>query len=202
MPASDGSSALELADRLEFDALVLDIGLPHLDGFAVTRTLRAGGSPIRILILTARDTKDDVVHGLDLGADDYLVKPFSFPELIVRLQVLQRSVGPRARCASLTIDPIHGKVARNNIPILLTRVEFVLLLSLSQAGGKTVPRQQLMESVWGKESHIPSNSLDVLVNALRGKLDVPFNSKLISTVRGIGYRLLDDNCRAFDEVVQ
>jgi DNA-binding response OmpR family regulator len=132
------------------------------------------------------------VRGLDLGADDYLVKPFSFPELIARLQALHRprSVG---RSAALEFDPARLTVLRNNLTIELTRTEYLLLRSLAQAEGTTVTRVRLMESIWGNANLMPSNSLDVLVNGLRAKVDAPFDLKLISTVRGVGYRLLDQH---------
>lgn len=198
MPASDGQAALELATRLDFDALVLDIGLPQRDGFAVTQALRAEKRSVSIIILTARDTEDDVVRGLDLGADDYLVKPFSFPELIARLQALHR---PRAfgRCAALEFDPARLTVLRDNITIHLTRTEYLLLKLLAQAEGTTVTRLQLMESIWGNTNLMASNSLDVLMNGLRVKVDAPFELKLISTVRGIGYRVLGQRCGVLSE---
>jgi DNA-binding response OmpR family regulator len=190
MPAPDGEAALELATRLDFDALVLDVGLPHRDGFAVTLALRAENPSVGIIILTARDSEDDVVRGLDLGADDYLVKPFSFPELIARLQALHRTRS-FGRYTALKFDPARLTVLRDNITIELTRTEYLLLRSLTQAEGTTVTRLRLMESIWGNANLVPSNSLDVLVNGLRAKVDAPFDLKLISTVRGVGYRLLD-----------
>src|ERR1700728_507380 len=198
MPASDGQAALELAARLNFDTLVLDVGLPQRDGFAVTKALRAESRSVGIIILTARDTEDDVVRGLDLGADDYLVKPFSFPELLARLQGLHRtrSFGRRA---GLRFDPARLTVLRDNINIELTRAEYLLLRSLAQAEGTTVTRLGLMQSIWGNATPMPSNSLDVLMNGLRAKIDTPFGFKLISTVRGVGYRLLDQHRGALSE---
>jgi DNA-binding response OmpR family regulator len=190
MPASDGQAGLELATSFSFDVIVLDIGLPQLDGFNVTQALRMRNKTVAILMLTARDAEDDIIRGLDLGADDYLIKPFSFPELIARLQAVARTTQARDVQAQLVLDPARLMVTRENTPIQLTRTEFLLLSSLTQVPGQPVARQSLIESVWGKEHPISANTLDVLVNALRGKLDAPFHSRMIQTVRGIGYRLL------------
>lgn len=193
MPASDGRNGLELATAFEFDVIVLDIGLPFVDGFDVTRALRKQNKTVAILMLTARDTEDDIIHGFDQGADDYLIKPFSFPELIARLRAVSRTNQLHATQGKLVLEPARLTVTRDNMQIQLTRTEFLLLSSLTQFSGRPVTRQNLIESVWGKQQLIPPNTLDVLVNALRGKLDTAFQSKMIQTVRGIGYRLLTES---------
>jgi len=193
MPASDGQAGLELATAFGFDVIVLDIGLPLMDGFNVTHALRMQNKTVAILMLTARDAEDDVIRGLDQGADDYLVKPFSFPELIARLQAVSRTNQEHPAQGQLMLDPARLTVKRDNLPIQLTRTEFLLLSSLKQVAGQPVPRQSLIESIWGKQQMIPSNTLDVLVNALRGKLETSFHARMIQTVRGIGYRLLTES---------
>lgn len=200
MPASDGQSGLELATGFSFDIIVLDIGLPHLDGYDITRALRAQEKAARIIMLTARDTEDDIIRGLDLGADDYLIKPFSFPELLARIQALARPALGSGAHTQLALDPARLTVMRNNTAIQLTRTEFLLLSSLTEVAGRPVARHQLIESVWGKQHSVHSNTLDVLVNALRAKLDAPFASKLISTVRGTGYCLrLEETYKAAED---
>ena len=189
MPASNGEAGLELAINFAFDVIVLDIGLPCRNGYDVTIALRAQKKSVPILMLTARDTEDDIIRGLDLGADDYLIKPFSFPELVARVHGLARLSRRESSATSLVLDPVWLTVRRDRTVIQLTRAEFLLLASLNQRAGEPVARQSLVESIWGTEQPIHSNNLDVLVNALRGKLDGPYRTKMILTVRGVGYRL-------------
>jgi DNA-binding response OmpR family regulator len=191
MTAADGETGLEIATAYQFDAIVLDIGLPRLDGYALMRTFRTRGRLTPVLMLTARDTEDDMIRGLDLGADDYLTKPFSFAELVARLQSITRP----QRCAgdgtieagNLVIDPIRHSVMRSSRSVDLTRHEFQLLTCLVRRAGQCVPRQTLMEFVWGVDCGVRSSALDVLVNSLRAKIDAPYPDKLIGTVRGTGY---------------
>jgi DNA-binding response OmpR family regulator len=196
MPASDGQAGMELATGFSFDIIVLDIGLPYHDGYVITQALRARNKMVPILMLTARDTQDDILRGFDLGADDYLVKPFSFPELVARLQALARPTQSRVTNAQLVLDPARLTVIRNNTTIQLTRTEYLLLSLLAGMVGEPVSRQYLVESLWGKQHPLHSNTLDVLVNALRGKLDAPFDTKLIFTVRKLGYGLRTDPMRS------
>jgi DNA-binding response OmpR family regulator len=193
MTAMDGETGLEIASGCEFEAIVLDIGLPRSDGYEVIRILRQRSCSSRVLMLTARDGDDDIIRGLDLGADDYLTKPFSFPELVARLQSITRRQGPDGRgriaAADLIIDPLKRSVMRGKSNIDLTRSEFNLLLSLAGCAGKCVSRQNLMEAVWGANPEVSGGALDVLVNALRVKIDTPHEPKLIHTVRGSGYLL-------------
>ncbi len=195
MTASDGEAGFEIAMAYEFDAIVLDIGLPRLDGFEVARLLRNRSSATPILMLTARDAEDDIIRGLDLGADDYMTKPFSFPELVARLQSITRprrnEVGGKIEAGGLVVDAFRHVAVRDNVPIDLTRTEFALLECLARSTGRCVPRRTLMESIWGPNHEVGQGALDVLVNALRGKIDAPFKRRLISTVRGSGYVLHD-----------
>lgn len=188
MPASDGQAGQELALKLDFDVIVLDIGLPCRDGYEVTQTLRALKRATPIIMLTARDAEDDVIRGFDTGADDYLLKPFSFPELVARLQGLTR-LSRRGRSLPLVLDPVRLIVLREGSHIQLTRTEFLLLQLLVEKPGSTVPRHELVQGIWGSSHVSQSNTLDVLVNALRSKLDHPFKTKMILTVRGLGYHL-------------
>lgn len=193
MTAADGRSGLEIAMECEFDAILLDIGLPHLDGYEVTRHLRVRSRRIPVLMLTARDSEEDIIRGLDLGGDDYMTKPFSFPELVARLQSITRPVREvqekQITVGDLLIDPIRHCASRASIALDLTRTEFLLLMCLAGQAGESVLRQTLMENVWGTGHAIGPGALDVLVNSLRGKIDGPHQRKLIQTVRGVGYML-------------
>jgi DNA-binding response OmpR family regulator len=203
MTAADGETGLEIALVHELDAVVLDIGLPKLDGYALMQALRSRACRTPVLMLTARDTEDDIIRGLDLGADDYLTKPFSFPELVARLQSITRlqpqDRNSRIEAGDLTVDPLRRAVTRGNSSIDLTRSEFNLLLSLARSAGRCVSRQSLMESVWGASPGVGPGALDVLVNALRGKVDATHQHKLIHTVRGSGY-LLSTSWRPLEDV--
>jgi DNA-binding response OmpR family regulator len=190
MTASDGETGLAMATMHELDALVLDIGLPKMDGYALMRALRAQACAVPVLMLTARDTEDDIIHGLDAGADDYLIKPFSFPELVARLQSITRCCRENAdtmKAGDLALDPARGMVTQGSRDIDLTRLEFLLLSSLLRHPGQCVPRQTLIESVWGADHAVGPSALEVLINGLRTKIDVPFRKTSIGTIRGLGY---------------
>jgi two-component system response regulator MprA len=191
--AFDGQEGLELAKTYEFDAIVLDLMLPRVDGFEVARRLRHAGNQTPILILTARDAVPDIVKGLDLGADDYLTKPFSFEELLARLRtVARRGSAPRPTClrvADLTLDPAARQALRGQREIRLSPTEYRLLELLMRRAGRVVTRTAIVEAVWGLENDIEENTLDAFVRLLRGKVDKGFSPKLIQTVRGIGYCL-------------
>ncbi len=191
MTAPDGETGLDIATAHEFDSIVLDIGLPRMDGYVLMQELRARGHVTPVLMLTARDAEDDIIRGLELGADDYLTKPFSFAELVARLQSITR---PRReegdgtiKVGDMVIDLIRHSVMRNLQNIDLSRLEFLLLVCLVRRAGQCVPRQELMEFVWGPRPAIGQSALDVLVNSLRAKVDAPFPKSLIGTVRGTGY---------------
>jgi DNA-binding response OmpR family regulator len=194
--ANDGAEGLEAARYGAFDVVVLDVMLPVLDGFSVVRRLRAAKSKVPILLLTARDTAEDVVTGLDAGADDYLTKPFSFKILLARLRALARrkNVDPRAylQVADLVFDPGTREVKRRGTVIPLTRTEFVLLEVLIRNAGRVITRSRVIESVWGHERDVENNTLDVFIGQLRGKIDSPGFPKLLHTIRGIGYALREE----------
>ena len=191
--AADGLNALEKGQTLSFDAIVLDIMLPGLDGLNVARRLRSGGIRTPILMLTARDSVRDIVRGLDVGADDYLTKPFSFEVLAARLRAISRRVseesGSTLQVADLTLDTKTHEVNRGHRPILLTRTEFVLLDHLMRRAGRVVSRDDLIEAVWGIDRDVESNTLDVFIFQLRSKLEAGGAGRLIQTVRGFGYTL-------------
>jgi DNA-binding response OmpR family regulator len=199
MTAPDGESGLEIATTHEFDAVVLDIGLPRMDGYYVMMAMRARARMTPVLMLTARDTEDDIIRGFDLGADDYLTKPFSFPELVARLQSITRrrreQGGSTIEVGDVVIDLLRHAVTRNLKTIDLTRLEFLLLACLVRRAGQCVPRQTVMDSVWGPDHPVGPGTLDVLVNSLRAKFDAPYPMKLIGTVRGSGYIFNPDSVR-------
>ncbi len=202
MTAIDGETGLEIAAACEFDVILLDIGLPKRDGYEVMRVLRERACAARVLMLTARDGEDEIIRGLDLGADDYLTKPFSFPELVARLQSITRlrrdDAQGRIEAGDLVVDPVRRMVMRGNVHIDLSRSEFNLLVSLVRSAGRCVSRRSLMEGVWGSDPEVGAGALDVLVNSLRGKIDAPYKRKLIRTVRGSGY-LLSCQARAIEK---
>jgi DNA-binding response OmpR family regulator len=188
VPAPDGDTGLDLALRHDFDAILLDLGLPGRDGIDIALTLRAANKRAFIVMVTARDTEDDVIRGLDSGADHYLVKPFSFAEMLARLNGLTRATRRSGPGSSLQLDPVRLTVRRGNKVIHLTRSEYLLLSALHQRTGETVLRQTLIEVIWSSEPAGP-NALDVLVNSLRTKFDAPYPHKSILTARGVGYSL-------------
>jgi len=191
--AFDGLQGLELARTYEFDAIVLDLMMPRVDGFEVARRLRHAGNETPILILTARDAVPDIVKGLDLGADDYLTKPFSFEEFLARLRTVARRGSARRptclRVADLTLDPASRQAVRGRREIRLSPTEYRLLELLMRRAGRVVTRTAIVEAVWGLENDVEENTLDAFVRLLRGKVDKGFSPKLIQTVRGIGYCL-------------
>jgi len=192
----DGSSGLRAAERSAFDIIVLDVMLPFVDGLEVTRRLRRGGVCTPILLLTARDAPEDIVRGLDAGADDYLTKPFAFGVLLARLRARTRAVAPadaRRRFADLTIDLERNEAWRGKAALRLSRTEFSILECLMRSAGRIVTRDQLIETVWG-DREVSSNNLDVFIRFLRVKVDLPGHRKLIHTERGVGYSLRDSEC--------
>jgi DNA-binding response OmpR family regulator len=197
--ARTGREALDWAEVVEFDLIVLDIMLPEIDGITVCRRLRSQENPAAILMLTARDTVDDRVIGLDAGADDYLVKPFNLRELLARLRALTRRGTAKTSTltvANLSLDTRARVVMRNNSPIRLTAKEYAVLECLMREPGRVLTRTEIAESVWNYDAYYQSNVVDVYIRNLRRKIDDPFDLKLIHTVRGAGYRLSDqDNDR-------
>jgi len=191
--ADTGDDALSQANENDYDAVVLDVMLPGRDGFSVCRAMRTNERWAPVLMLTARDQVSDRIRGLDAGADDYLVKPFDFGELLARLRALIRR-GPSERApvievGDLRIDPASRMVTRGGREIELTVREFALLRFLAQRAGEVVSREQLLEHVWDTDEG-STNVVDVYVGYLRKKLDSDDRSSLIETVRGMGYRLV------------
>jgi two-component system OmpR family response regulator len=197
--AVKGEDALWMAGATDYDAIVLDVMLPGLDGFEVCRRLRSDGVWSPVLMLTARDAVEDRVAGLDGGADDYLVKPFVFAELVARLRALARR-GPLERPAlleagDLQLDPATRAVRRGDTEISLSATEFALLETFMRRPGQVLDRYQLLEHAWDGEYENRSNVVDVYVRYLREKVDRPFGVESIETVRGAGYRLRIDGGR-------
>ena len=193
--AGRGEDALWFGTENPYDAIVLDVMLPDLDGFEVSRRLREAGRWSPVLMLTARDAVADRVAGLDAGADDYLIKPFSFAELLARLRALVRRGAserpPVLRVGDLSLDPARRTVTRDGTSIDLTAREFALLEYLMRHAGEVLTRTRLIEHVWDFAYDGDSNVVDVYIRYLRNKVDRPFGRGSIETVRGAGYRLED-----------
>ena len=189
--AFDGAEGLALAKGFEFDVIILDIMLPRVSGFEMAKRLRSEKIRTPVLMLTAKDSVPDIVRGLDLGADDYMTKPFSFAELLARLRAVQRRAMATAdtsmRVADLVLEPSSREVSRGQTRISLTRTEYNLLERLVFRTGKIVARRSLIEAVWGFDREIEDNTLDAFMHLLRNKIDSPGRAKLIHTVRGVGY---------------
>jgi two-component system copper resistance phosphate regulon response regulator CusR len=191
--AADGDAALELAYINSYDLIILDIMLPGKDGFEVCRELRGSGSAAPILMLTARDAVDDRIEGLDTGADDYLVKPFDFHEMLARVRALLRR-GPMLRpdlieIADMTIDTRSRQVWRAGAPVDLTAKEYALLEYLARRRGEVVSRSDIAEHVWDESFDPFSNLIEVYIQRLRRKIDEERDIKMIRTRRGEGYML-------------
>jgi heavy metal response regulator len=192
--ASDGEEALDWPRLVDFDVIILDVMLPVRDGIDVCRTLRARGAHTPILMLTARDTIDDRVRGLDSGADDYLVKPFAFAELLARLRALLRrdpaAQGSLLHAGDLTLDTTTRAATRGGEAIDLTTKEYAILEYLMRHPNHVLTRTMISEHVWNYDFDAESNVIDVHVRNLRRKIDDPFSTKLLQTVRGAGYRIV------------
>jgi len=189
--APDGEEAVFQAAETDYDAVVLDVMLPGLNGFEVCRDMPSRGRWAPVLMLTARDAVEDRIHGLDVGADDYLVKPFAFGELLARLRALIRR-GPHERppvleVENVVLDPAAHRVTRAGQEVELSGREFALLEYLMHHAGEVLTRRRIMEHVWDYNYEGLSNVVDVYVGYLRKKLERPFGTALIRTVRGVGY---------------
>jgi DNA-binding response OmpR family regulator len=193
LTAPNGSEGLELACTHEFDVIILDVLLPLMDGCEVATEVRARNIQSAILMLTACDSEDQIIRGLDAGADDYLTKPFSFREMMARIQSVSRRINKRPAermtVDTLILDRIKHCAYRSGRALDLTRTELLLLDCLMSSGGTPVQRSTLIETVWGKDRQVGASTLDTFINLLRNKVDAPPASKLIHTVKGVGYAL-------------
>ena len=194
--ARDGIEGLHAAETSSFDAIVLDVMMPGMDGLDVTRRLRARRHEIPILMLTARDATSDIVKGLDAGADDYLTKPFSLKVLLARLRALaRRGVRPpisRLQVDDLVLDPAARKVTRAGREVSLTATEFRVLEVLMRRAGRAASRTAIIEAVWGFEGEVEANTVDAFIKLLRDKVDANQERRLIHTIRGYGYILREE----------
>jgi len=191
--AKDGEEGIYMSDSEDYDLIVLDLILPRKNGIEVCKELRQMKKRVPILILSAKDTVDDKVKGLDAGADDYLTKPFAFPELLARVRALFRrgeTLAPvKLQVGDLMLDTVTREVIRGDKELKLTNREYALLEYLMSNAGKVLTRTQLSEHVWDYTFDTFSNVIDVYINYLRNKIDRGFEPKLINTVRGVGYVL-------------
>jgi len=197
--ARTGEDAIWMAGAADYDAIVLDVMLPGMDGFETLRALRERGRWTPVLMLTARDAVEDRIAGLDVGADDYLTKPFSFAELLARLRAIVRR-GPVERptileVGDLRLDPATRQAWRGSTEIELTAKEFALLETFMRRPGEVLSRDHLLEQAWDMGYDNRSNVIAVYVNYLRDKIDRPFGANSLTTVRGAGYRLREDESR-------
>ena len=193
--AFDGEEALFMADANEYDLVILDIMLPKVDGLEVLKQVRDKGATLPVLMLTAKDSIEDVVKGLDRGCDDYLTKPFAFAELLARVRALLRRKGREPagelRVADLVLDPVTHAVSRGGKKLDLTAKEYALLEYLMRHADRVVTRTMISEHVWDYHFDPMTNVIDVYVNHLRRKIDLDASQQLIHTVRGVGYMLQD-----------
>ena len=192
----DGQEALDYLAAVEYDAVILDVMMPKVDGFEVLTQMRERGDDTPVLFLTARDALADKVEGLDLGADDYIVKPFEFDELMARLRVLTRRKSSSTSniyvCGDLTVDSGHHMVTRGETEIVLTAKEYALLEYLIRNKGLVLSREQIETNLWRGDYIVGSNVVDVYIRMVRKKVDYDFEKKLIHTVRGYGYVLKEE----------
>jgi len=193
----DGAAGLNEARKETHDAILLDVMMPIMDGFEVTRRIRADKIRTPIILLTARDAPEDVVRGLTAGADDYVTKPFSFDVLVARIRARTRMSselpGTILRFADLSMDLETREVRRGKTLLKLTRTEFAILECLLRSAGRIVTRDRLMDAVWG-DREVGGNNVDVFISFLRAKVDPPKVPKLIHTERGVGYMLQESEC--------
>ncbi len=194
--AHDGEEGLRLALEQPYDALVLDLNLPGLDGLEVLRRVRAGGTGTPVLVLTARGSTNEKVEGLDAGADDYLTKPFVFEELAARLRsLLRRSTSEKStllRAHDLTLDTVSHRAKRGDREIEFTAKEYALLEYLMRNKGRVLSRSVIAQHVWSYNFFTESNIIDVYINRLRHKVDDGFPTRIIQSIRGVGYTIAED----------
>ena len=191
--ASDGERGLHLAQGGRHDLVILDVMLPKRDGWSIVSELRRAKVLMPVLFLTARDSVPDRVKGFELGADDYLVKPFAFSELMARMRSLLRRPTERQedvlQISNLQIDTRRQKASRGKVALHLTRKEFLVLTLLARTAGEVLSRTEIVEQVWDMNFDTGTNVVEVIIRRLRGKVDDPFKKKLIHTIRGVGYVL-------------
>lgn len=191
----DGDEGYRTATADDYDVIILDVMLPEMNGYEVCRALRKDGNQTPILMLTARDAERDIVEGLDVGADDYLAKPFSFEVLLARLRALLRRPNEKLeeilRVGDLTLDPSLKKVMRAAQEISLTAKEYAVLEYLMRNAGKVLSKEQIISHVWDFDADVLPNNVELFIMFLRRKIDKPFDSKLIHTIPGFGYKLED-----------
>ena len=191
--AFDGEEALAMAEVNNYDLIILDLNLPKIDGVEVCQRIRAAGSPVGILMLTARSSLDDRVNGLDQGADDYLVKPFHFPELLARVRAILRREGetrqPILRIGDLVLDPNAVKGYFRGSEIVFTNKEFAILEYMMRNAGRVISQEELLEHVWNEDANMFTHTVKVHIKNIRSKLNTAGAGDLISTVKGRGYLL-------------
>jgi heavy metal response regulator len=191
--AYDGEEALYMVEANEYDLMILDIMLPKIDGLEVLKGVRDKGAPLPVLMLTAKDSVEDIVKGLDTGGDDYLTKPFAFAELLARVRALlrrkERAPAGELQVADLVLDPVTHAVSRRGREIELTAKEYTLLEYLMRQVNRVVTRTMISEHVWDYHFDPMTNVIDVYVNHLRKKIDLNSSQRLIHTIRGVGYML-------------
>ena len=189
--ATDGEDGLHLASTEAYDLIILDVMLPLRGGWSIIEELRKAGNDVPVIFLSARDTVHDRVHGLELGADDYLVKPYAFSELLARIRIILRrhplQQPDLMRVADLELDLIRHKARRNGLSLDLTVKEFQLLALMLRRRGEVLTRTTISEQIWGINFDSDTNVVDVAIRRLRKKVDDPFALKLIQTIRGVGY---------------
>ncbi len=194
--ASDGLEGIHAAESCDFDAILLDVMMPGMDGVDLVRRLRAAGRQTPVLMLTARDAAADIVRGLDAGADDYLTKPFSFRVLLARLRAISRRSAQPAKSTlqvdDLVLDPASREISRAGVALTLTATEYRVLEFLMRRAGHAVSRSAIIEGVWGFEEDVEANTVDAFIKHLREKIDLGHQRKLIHTVRGHGYIMRDE----------
>ena len=194
--AHDGEQGWFLGDTESYDAVILDIGLPKLDGLSLLQKWRCASNRVPVLILTSRDTWREKVSGLRAGADDYLAKPFEFEEMLARVEALIRRASghasPVRKCGPVELEPVSARVTLHGVPVNLTALEYRALQYLMQKNGRIVSKSELSEHIYGQDLERDSNVIEVLINRLRGKLTPTF----IQTRRGLGYLIKEGDCEA------
>lgn len=189
----DGQAALDFIEMTEYDGVIMDIMIPHVNGMEVLKTIRANNQQVPVLFLTAKGETQDIVRGLDAGASDYMTKPFEFPEFLARLRVMLRPQGVVNEnviaCGSLVVDMNNHKAVRDGRNIDLTVREYAILEYLARNRNIVVTREQIRANIWNIDDDVKSNVVDVYIRYLRRKIDDKYDDKLIQTIRGVGYKL-------------